>query len=75
MRGRYGVGRGLLTGVAIGLLAQPIPWLRWWTETPHHQSLRWQWHESLYIFGVLTLAGTVGQVLRARKQGKPSKGA
>lgn len=68
VRDVHGVGRGLLKGAAIGLLAQPIPWLRWWVEGPHHQSLRMQWHEGLMAFVVLTLAMAAYEVRRIRKR-------
>jgi hypothetical protein len=69
MRYPRGVGRGLLKGAVIGLLAQPAPWLLWWAEAPHHQSLRLQWHESLSVFVVITLAMATREVLRVRKHG------
>lgn len=75
MRDVHGVGRGLLKGAAVGLLAQPIPWLRWWIEAPHHQSLRLQWHESLMVFVVLSLGMAAFEVRRIRKRRGSMEGA
>jgi hypothetical protein len=71
----HGVGHGLLKGAAIGLLAQPGPWLVWWAEAPHHQSLRLQWHESLSVFVVITLVVATREVIKARKRGWAQPGA
>jgi hypothetical protein len=71
MRDPHGAGRGRLKGAAIGLLAQPIPWLMWWTAGPHHHSLRLQWHEGLAVFVAITLGMTAREMWRVRKQGRP----